>query len=286
MTQPLILYHSACFDGFCAAWLFHQAFPEAELIAVQYGQAAPNVKGRTVYIVDFCYPLDVLIQIAENAFSLTILDHHKTAQSDLISLRNWASWSEEGPRIVFDLGKSGARLAWEFLYHSDLLTGKLEHFYSRYDLAHAPWLVDYTEDRDLWRWQLPHSKEINAALRSYPFDFALWDELYKEEPTQRLLQEGEAILRAEKQMVDFHVGLAKPVTLAGHEGLAVNATVLFSEIGHELAKKASFGATYLIRADGKKLWSLRSTEAGVDVSEIARGLGGGGHKHAAGFVGD
>lgn len=39
----------------------------------------------------------------------------------------------------------------------------------------APWLVDYTEDRDLWRHKLPDSEEINAALRSYPLDFELWD---------------------------------------------------------------------------------------------------------------
>lgn len=30
-------------------------------------------------------------------------------------------------------------------------------------------------------------------------------------------------------------------------------------------------------------YSLRSREGGVDVSEIAKQFGGGGHKHAAGF---
>ncbi len=34
---------------------------------------------------------------------------------------------------------------------------------------------------------------------------------------------------------------------------------------------------------GKTAWSLRSTEEGIDVSEIAKRHGGGGHRNAAGF---
>ena len=69
-----------------------------------------------------------------------------------------------------------------------------------------------------------------------------------------------------------------------HKILAVNATVLFSEIAGELAKDRPFGACYFDRQDGKRQWSLRSSgENGLDVAEIAKAHGGGGHKNAAGF---
>ena len=69
----------------------------------------------------------------------------------------------------------------------------------------------------------------------------------------------------------------------GHSVLVANATVLYSDIAGELAKGRPFGAVYFDRADGKRQWSLRSTDEGVDVSEIAKVHGGGGHKNAAGY---
>jgi nanoRNase/pAp phosphatase (c-di-AMP/oligoRNAs hydrolase) len=56
-----------------------------------------------------------------------------------------------------------------------------------------------------------------------------------------------------------------------------------SDTAHELAQGALFGAYWFLRADGVVQFGLRSTEDGIDVSEIAATYGGGGHKHAAGF---
>ena len=43
-----------------------------------------------------------------------------------------------------------------------------------------------------------------------------------------------------------------------------------------------FAASYYDVKDGR-IYSLRSQPEGIDVSEIAKAMGGGGHKHAAGF---
>ena len=42
----------------------------------------------------------------------------------------------------------------------------------------------------------------------------------------------------------------------------------------------------LLDVDGRRKVSLRATDKRVDVSVIARGLGGGGHRQAAGFTTD
>jgi nanoRNase/pAp phosphatase (c-di-AMP/oligoRNAs hydrolase) len=146
-------------------------------------------------------------------------------------------------------------------------------------------LVDYTEDRDLWRHALPYTEEVNAALRSMPLDFDVWDQLALREPAE-LVQEGQAIRRLEKQIVEQHVRQAAEVRLVGHQVYMVNATVLFSEIAGRLAQGRAFGVCYFDRSDGKRQWSLRSDEQGVDVSKIARKFGGGGHRNAAGFETD
>ena len=40
-----------------------------------------------------------------------------------------------------------------------------------------PLLLLYVQDRDLWRWELEHSREVNATLVLIAHDFAAWDRL-------------------------------------------------------------------------------------------------------------
>ncbi len=269
--KPLVIYHANCWDGFCAAWVARKALGDIEAFPAYYGAPPPDVKGRVVYVLDFSYPKDVMAKVATDARRTVILDHHKTAMDALEGLHQ----PESGIDVWFDMNKSGGRLAWEWftLMGYDMPTP---------NSPRAPWLVDYTEDRDLWRHALTSSEDINAALRSYPLDFELWDAFESRHPAE-LSNEGAAIRRAEKAIVSSHVRNARQATMDGHQVRVVNATVLFSEIAGELAQGFPFGACYFDRQDGKRQWSLRSAEGGVDVSAIAKAHGGGGHIHAAGY---
>ena len=285
--KTLVIYHAGCWDGFCAAWLFHLAFPDAEFHAAHYGTEPPDVAGKHVYLVDFSYKRPVMQEIIEAADGVAVLDHHKTAEAELSGLETEREWRWV-PLIIFDMEKSGGRLAWEYLYGRRLLPDELlATSHSGYSLGVAPWLVDYTEDRDLWRWKLPASKEINAALRSYDLAFDLWDMLSgvgkSEDGRVSLAREGAAILRQQNQIVNEHVRHAREVELDGHKVLSVNATVFFSEIAGELAKDRPFGVCYFDRGDGVRQYSLRSRDDGIDVSEIAKRHGGGGHRNASGY---
>lgn len=279
--NPLVIYHGGCWDGFCAAWIARRALGECEFVPAQYDQDPPDVTGREVYILDFSYKRPVMLEIMAKAKKVVVLDHHKTAVAELAGIVQELDDSTTVlPSIRFDMNKSGGRLAWE--YFREARKSMSESWIT------ASWLVDYTEDRDLWRWKLPYSRAINANLRSHPLDFQVWDDLSTlsvvDGPDADAFQEGgAAILRREKQIVDEHVKHATEIEMDGHKILAVNATVLFSEIAGELAKNRPFGAAYFIRAGDTRVWSLRSTDDGVDVSEIAKRHGGGGHEHAAGF---
>lgn len=273
--KPLVIYHANCWDGFCAAWVARKALGDIEAVPAHYGQSPPNVSGREVYILDFSYSFDVMADMASASQNFTVLDHHKTAERALADLEAMFITHNMAGRARYGVDRSGGRMAWEFF-----------SFIGGWDGIDSPWLVDYTEDRDLWRHELPHSEEINAALRSYPLDFELWDRFgaVKDVVHQTfLVQEGAAIRRAERQIVNAHVRNAKESEISGHRVLSVNATVLFSEIAGELAKGRPFGACYFDRQDGRRQWSLRSDENGEDVSLIAKSRGGGGHVHAAGF---
>jgi len=279
-----VVYHAGCADGFCAAWLFRYWLPDAEFIPAQYGDEAPSVSGQ-VYILDFSFPQDVLKAMAAKCESVLVLDHHKTAQADLQHLNDFDG---TGRLIVeFDMDRSGGRMAWDYLKGRAGLPLFLAEFLDLNPTGQH-WLVKYTEDRDLWRHALPGTKEINAALRSYPFDFDVWDSLAREQQAmERLLGEGEAILRYKQKLVDQHVPYAKLANFCDGKYTvpAVNCSTgdLQSELAGKLAEGADFGAVWVDQGDGKQLWSLRSRKGGVDVSAVAKSYGGGGHAGAAGF---
>lgn len=268
---PLVLYHGNCWDGFCAAWVAKKFLGEIEAIPVQYGLVPPDVTNRNVYILDFSYPRHILKEMILKAEFLVVLDHHKTAETELKDLakeieREGGAWE---PIIRFDMLKSGGQLTWDYFFEA----------------KKASWLVDYTADRDLWRWELPFSKEINTWLRSYPLDFDRWDLLALQDPLDKV-DEGRAILRCEKYLVVDHVARAYDDVIAGYTIPVVNATCFVSEIVGELAKGKPFAACFFYTENGQRCYSLRSDPNGIDVSEIAKKFGGGGHKHAAGFLGE
>ena len=283
LETPLVIYHANCWDGFCAAWIAKKALGNIEPFPANYGSEPPDVTSRVVYVLDFSYSREAMERIVTSARRTVVLDHHKTAMSALEGLHQ----PETGIDVWFDMTKSGCRMTWEWFWLMEFRDMSIEQrpFPALVRQDRAPWLVDYTEDRDLWRHALPETEAINAALRSYPLSFDLWDQFAQKDPISTLAYEGRAIRRAERQIVETHVRNAKEIDFDGHQILSVNATVLFSEIAGELSKGRPFGACYFDRKDGKRQWSLRSDDDGVDVSAIAKLHGGGGHAHAAGFVG-
>ncbi len=273
---PLVLYHANCADGFCAALLFHVALPNAELVAVNHYDPPPDVTGREVYILDFSFKRDVLRRVCDLADRVVLLDHHKTAAEEL------ADFHHPNAHITIDQNKSGARLAWDCLSFNQLLPS---YFRDEYGPSGVPLLVQFVEDRDLWKWRLPRSHAANAYLRSKPNTFEAWSRMlyWDADDWLAVAEHGDSILRAQQQVIDAHVRFAQEVSLDGFLGRAVNATSLSSEIAGELSKDRDFGACYVARLDGSFVWSLRSQKTGADVSLIAKKFGGGGHQHAAGF---
>ena len=256
LVQPhepdVVLYHAECMDGFGAAWALWKRFPNAKYIPVKHGLSQPEgLDHQHVLMVDFSYHREAILALAEITASLQILDHHITAQSALNDL----------PYAYFDMSRSGAVLAWEWAHSQPV-----------------PWVLQYVQDKDLWHWQLPHSREISAALASYPFDFSIWDQFQFE----TLKVEGTGILRYETILVDKLVQEAVMVSLAGHTVPAVHSPVMSSQIGERLSADHAFGVIWH-QKDGRRYFSLRSKAGGVSVSDIATHYGGGGHTHAAGF---
>jgi nanoRNase/pAp phosphatase (c-di-AMP/oligoRNAs hydrolase) len=148
-------------------------------------------------------------------------------------------------------------------------------------------LLLHIQDRDLWRWELDHTKEVLAYLDSFEFDFQVWRDVYMEmvDSLDRVVDKGAQIVRYKEQTQKRLLENAQWITMQGHRIPSVNTAVHQSEVGNLLCQmhpEANFSASYYDREDGARLWSLRSIGE-FDVSAVAKVYGGGGHRNAAGF---
>jgi uncharacterized protein len=264
--KPLCIYHGLCADGFTAAWVVWRYFGEGnvDFHAASHGDPPPEVEGREVYIVDFSYLRPVIEEMARHARKLTVIDHHITAAQELEGLiRN--DGVVDG---VFDMDKSGCLLTWEWFFKD----------------RQPPQVLLAVNDRDLWKFELPWTREIFLALTSYPYDFETWDTLMEPDRFESLRQDGVALSRKQQKDIAETVAAGSHlITIAGHTVPACNVPSIWaSDAAQIMAQGHPFAACFWI--DGDKIaFSLRSTPDGLDVSEIAKQFGGGGHRHAAGF---
>lgn len=270
--MDLILYHSHCPDGWCAAYIASKRYPEAQLIPLDHGATTPPpiVKDLDVLMVDFSLRTrEENDALASAAKSFRILDHHKTAQAVL----------EGAPYATFDMNRSGAGLTWDYLFGID----SPNHYISGPGFfPPRPWYVNYVEDRDLWNWKLPFSKQICAYLGTLEFTKEAWDEL-EHFDIDDVKFHGAGALGHINHYVREAVKQAQTGVFEGKKIAVLNVPYLnCSEIGNELAKTHEVSLTWFERQDGIIQFSLRSI-GDIDVSVIAKQHGGGGHKNAAGF---
>ena len=263
--KPLVIYHGNCADGFSAAWCFWRKYGEAcDYLAGVYQQEPPDVTGRAVYLVDFSYKRSVVLHMLEQASHIVLIDHHKTALEDLAGIES------EKFSTFTDLNRSGATLAWDFLFPGE----------------DRPLLLGHVEDRDLWRFKLAGTREIQAFVFSHEYTFEQWDRLMSADQVEllKMTAAGAAIERKHHKDVAELVAVCKRrMVIGGHDvPVASIPYTLVSDAAHLMAQGEPFAACYWDTAEGRT-FGLRATDEGADVSEVAKQYGGGGHAKAAGF---
>lgn len=267
-----VIYHKNCNDGSGAARAVYEKFGDNDTmyIPMQYGDALPEFNSSDdLILVDFSFKRPVVEEVAKQVNSMLIIDHHKTAQEDLAE-------PIEGVEIVFDMGKSGAVLAWEY-FHPDTMT---------------PSLLSYIQDRDLWKFDYDVTNEVAAGLMLRP-GWRGWPLIGTDsmEFIDSLIQDGRAINEFVRMQGEKIIKSSPPIVwdITGDTvpvynlpGFMVSDTLHDALEYYQLAK---YAVSYFdMPNESKRVYSLRSRSgSSVDVSKIAVAHGGGGHKHAAGF---
>lgn len=265
----LCLYHNDP-DGCCAAAVVRRALGEAvDLQAMEIGDPIPwerMQEYQQIVMVDYSLDPPDMRRLRDN-WELVWVDHHKTS---LVVL------GEEMAGVPGErsLEAAGCVLTWQT-------------FFPEQELPKAVALVG---DRDIWRMQYPETRAFSEGL--YRSDFSpangeLWGPLLDDDHSkvQELIERGQVLYQA--RMLEIEDVVARygfETSFEGHRTLAVNhhGTGDMGEHIRQQGYEIAYCFMEVVR-DGRLQTVVTLYSDQVDVSQLARKHGGGGHPGAAGF---
>jgi len=275
-------FHRNDLDGICSGAIVKYKYPECEMIGVDYGDdlvvnsnklIETLISKETIFIVDFSFDRDMMDYL-DGFCDLIWIDHHKTA------IEKCEGLEIEGLREV---GVAGCELTWSYFY----------------PVEEIPIAIRLLGRYDVWDNNNPHYDWNNEIM---PFQYGMrlknldtnpwntWDLLFNSaHPVgfiSDIIDHGQICLRYQKQQNEKVLRSNYfEIDFEGHKALCLNSTGFNSQVFEAIWDEEKYDIMLCFAFLGTK-WkvSLYSTKDSVDVSEIAKEHGGGGHKGAAGFV--
>ena len=277
-----VVTHGNCSDGFMSStivrmWLknnnvdldkvtFYNAYYGSDL-----SKLPEMMQGKYVVICDFSFTKELFDKMVKSTNNnILILDHHKTAQSNL---------KDVSPNyLTFDMKHSGAFITWTYFF----------------GFMNIPKAVLYVEDHDIWTKCLPQTDEFSAYLFAQKFDFNEYEKVFQDKYlVEHVFPSGAGMVQRNNDLIDQ---LTKKTSIAFVEikgryyfvACINSAGVLRSEIGNNVLKvfnNANFSMVYSHDPfNGSTIISYRSLDDRSDSTEISKLNGGGGHRNASGAM--
>ena len=289
-----IIYHKGCLDGFTGFFVTRMSGrlvdnPEIYQDTPSTMNIPPNIDKKDIIIIDVAYKKEVLEIIFGSAKSVVFIDHHVSIREDVLELYEKYN-KQDNIKIIYDDTKCGSTLAWGYLFGNKKM----------------PKFLKYIEDQDTGKWQYPHTKQFIFALKTYyhlsnsQHNLDRWSQLLNEEKVSDIIRKGKYMKKFSDHLVKTNLYrhtlerfpsekvynmaphiFKKPsqYTVAVYCGMNCPSVTELSVAAMDKIK-CDFCIMWVYNLDSKKyVMSMRSKL--VDVSEICRIFGGGGHKLAA-----
>jgi oligoribonuclease NrnB/cAMP/cGMP phosphodiesterase (DHH superfamily) len=216
-----------------------------------------------VYIIDLGFTEPVLKEIKEKNKKVIVIDHHESVFNFTKKIADEYYYSDKEAACI---------VAWKYFFPKQKI----------------PKLLKYVDDIDLWKFNIPYSKEIIETARLTSLgDFKEWNFFVKniEDKDERKeeVKTGKLLIKYQDKTIEEIAEFAYKVKFENMKVLAVNSPVFRSQLGNLLAeKKPPLGIVWRKQKELIKI-SLRGNGS-IDVSKIAKKYGGGGHPNAAAFT--
>lgn len=276
----ICIYHSRDLDGYCSGAIVKKGYPEVELIGYDYGESFPwdKIQGQEVIMVDVSLPMEEMWKLANDALSLTWIDHHKSAIDDF---QKTNISDDTNISVKLQVGRSACELAWEYFFPDDYAPYGV-YLLGTYDVWRK-------EDQKLWNERvMPFQYAMRLACNSAEsFPMHLLDEDAVISGVDEYIVSGVAILEYQKiQNLSLMKG-AFETMIFEHRAICCNVGLpnfnsqAFASVFDESKHDIMVAFCYLGIGKGYRV-SFYSDNDAIDVSVIAKKFLGGGHAGAAG----
>lgn len=290
----ICFYHSADLDGHCSGAIVKHAFPDCQMVGIDYGQPFPwqvldEGNHEEVWMVDFSLqPFSDMVKL-DRMCRLKWIDHHKTAIDEY-----GAPPFEDGPPLrgecVLDTNFAACELTWNHIAMFSILSGL--------DVSHMtgktmPEAVHLLGRYDIWKHaEVKGALEFQYGMRAFAdtspsseIGMDCWRHIFDGKWTDKIINDGVTLLQYERNqnakflsVYGFDVEFDGLRCIAANRGMS-NSLLFESKWNHD-----DYDAMCMFAWKGGQ-WtvSLYTDKPGIDVSTICKARGGGGHKGASGF---
>lgn len=265
LKDIVVIYHAHCQDGFGSAYAAYQKFGDTATYIPCSDRLVPpeGLLDKEVYILDFSYPKEVLLNLEKDNRKLVIIDHHISAKEAVESVSEHMYSSEH----------SAAYLSWEYFVGTQV-----------------PTLIKYLEVIDIAKDKHGNDVDIITYILSKTYDFNEYKSLHEDLEDKVMVEEIVKIGKAQNEYLDLIINaiIDDPdfVEFEGYTVPCVNLSLPINEksilLSRLYTKYPPFAMSY--RFDDCKLKVSLRGNGEVDLSIIAAKYGGGGHRNSCGFI--
>lgn len=236
-------------------------------------------KDEQVYIVDYSISPDEMRELLNITKDVTWIDHHKTA------IEKYKEFEHEIRGVRYD-GVSGCMLTYCYIHH---MTARGEGKIKPFDISmteDAPMFTKLIDDWDVWKFNYgDDTRYFQVAFNAYDFspcNYTQWDKLLTIENAEKnMIEQGKIMTQYRDNWAKNYMKLGFETEFEGHKCFAVNLGCCNSDYFKSLPE-GEYEILIPFVFDGN-VYTVSLYSTTVDVSEIAKKYGGGGHKGASGF---
>lgn len=267
-------YHKSDFDGYCSGAIIKNKFHNCEMIGVDYENNINefNMKlNEVVFVVDFGFKKEEMIQL-NNKVELYWIDHHKT-NIDWVKKNNFICSGGQ----LFSNKCAACELVWNYCYPNKKLPESVK-LLSLYDV----W--DHRDINTLYfQYGMRSIDDIAPSNDKQIINF--WNNVLNDDILHSIIDDGITCYNFEMiQNKKIAKEMAYVKEFEKLTAVVINKPYSNSKVFDSVYDENIHDIMILFGyKNGKYKYSLYSKND-IDVSKIAKKYGGGGHKHAAGFI--
>ncbi len=285
--RTICFYHSKDLDGFASGAIVKLKYPEAILIGFDYGQEFPVDKlmiDDEIIMIDVSLPITKMFDVARQVKSFIWIDHHKSAIDefhDYTRMKKYPYGYSSNITEVLEDGTAACEIGWKYFFPY-INVPKAVRLLSQYDT----W---QNNDKALWDGMiLPFQygmRQICNSPETFPEELFLETYDTEDDKTYDIIRNGSVILSYQAKISELACKKwSFECDIDGYRAICLNGGGFNSDVFKSTYNPEKHDIMMPFVFNGKEWVVSLYTFKDIDVSQIAKSRGGGGHEKAAGFM--